>query len=109
MPTNDIEIIIEGCNFDVCTSPSSLSSSSSSSFSPSLFVPFCGGGEEGGLVGEVIEEVEKKLEEGRLDEALGVLVAVGGVQDCSDIEVFVCFVFFVYFILFYSVFFLFFF
>ena len=87
MPTNDIEIIIEGCNLGACTSPSSSSSSSPSSFSPSLFVPFCGEG-EGELVREVAEEVERKLEEGRLHEALGVLVAVGGVQDCTDVEVF---------------------
>ena len=99
VPTNDIEIIIEGCNLGACTSPSSSSSSSSSpsSFSPSLFVPFCGEG-KGGLVGEVAEEVERKLEEGRLYEALGVLVAVGGVQDCTDVEVF--FFFFFFFVLF---------
>ena len=104
MPTNDVEIIIEGCNLDSCTLPPS-SSSSSSSISPSIFVPFCGvGSEEEGLVEEVAGEVERMLEEGRLEEAFGVLVAVGGVQNCADIEVivvqFFVFYFFTYLFLF---------
>ena len=106
MPTNDIEIIIEGCNLDACTTSSSSPFSSPSSFSPSLFVPFCGGGEEG-LVGEVVGEVERRIGEGRLNEALGVLVAVGGVRDCGDVEVlFFILIFYLFCVLFCVLFFL---
>ena len=90
MPTFDLEIIVQGCNLGACTLfPSSSSSSSSSSFSPSFYVPFCGMGSEGGegVVEEVVEGVEKKIAEGKLNEVLGVLVAVGGVEGCGDVEV----------------------
>ena len=48
-------------------------------------------------MGEVAGEVERRLEEGRLEEALGVLVAVGGAQDCADVEVIVFCFFFAFF------------
>ena len=54
-------------------------------------------------MGEVAGEVERKLEEGSLYEALGVLVAVGGVQDCTDVEVFFFFLFYFFLLFFFLV------
>ena len=85
VPYTDIEIVVKLCNLGACSFPSLSLSSSSFSSSP-FFIPVC---EEEGRVEEGFEEVERRLDGERLQEALILLLGIGkGVLTCAEIEVY---------------------